>query len=786
MKYNLEELHWQEFEFLAFKIVQILISSDVQFIEGGSDKGRDFVHTGKSQEYKNQWSGKWIFQAKHKTKDTKTLNSDLKTELEKVFIKNNLDYDNYVLITNKTIDGTLFDKLNDTFKNFTEEHKLNCKNFSVLGYRNIETCIDNSESLKWSFPNIISHPNFKILLRDTVNHNLNIRKKGWLRSIEKQREKFVFTEFFNKANEKLKKYPIIILSGPPKSGKTFNAEILALNFYVFKKFEPILIDNAEEIEKFFETERKQIFICDDAFGKHSLSYKVEDWFQKIDRIFNLADDSHLFIFTSREYIFREFMNSGNKDAELFIKKIIVESHNYSHQEKISILNRYTKLSEISEYDKSSINLSEKEIINHKNFSPETIRAFFANISIDNNHEQLKELNEHLEKPDAYLSLVFSKLNNVKQAALLSVLCSLKNSENSIYRTFETICNDMNINMIVDSKLQFDELDDSILRILKSNKIEEINFYHPSMQDFLIRQFVQSETGKLREIVLKNLNIDLLDISLIKSSKKSLFATAKGKVIKFNNNDISKLEIGLNRLISNSDLSTFHIAYLLKWFKSESHSLDLKLNDIPLYNSAKSILKELLNNICNIEFYYYHKDESCENWSNLLSSINTISILYSINLDNYDFNYLIKLIDDKKDNETSWMLIFRAVSLLNEEMLLENVGKNRLNDFYTKLRKDIYELGHELFGSDYPEFKVYNQERLEKKFPQKRKHKPNKSWYPRFLKVKERIDILKEIKGTKIGKNILERLTTPYEEINQVTDYAKNRYGFNTKKGWWKK
>ena len=789
MKYNLDELHWQEFEVLSFKVVQILVSSDVQFIEGGSDKGRDFVHNGSSNDFKKDWSGKWIFQAKHKSKSnnfSNSLISDLKNELEKVFIKNELVYDNYILVTNKTIDGGLFDLLNGAFQDFKSSNKIQCKNFSILSYRQIESCIDKSNQLKWAYPNIISHPDFAVLLKEVINYNLETRKRAWLNNIEKQREKFVYTNFFKMAYEKLNVYPAIILSGPPKSGKTFNAEILALNFSVFKGYEPILIDNAEEIEKAFEGERKQVFICDDAFGKHSLSYRAEDWFQKLERIFNLADDSHLFIFTSREYIFRSFINFGNEESKRFLEKIIVESHNYSTQEKLSILNRYIKTSIISEFDKSSIIRYEKEITSHKNFSPETIRAFFANADTKNENEQLKLLREHIKKPDAYLSIVFSKLNEIKQAVLLSVLCSPKNDEKSIIKKFTTICSDLNINKILDSKIEFDELEDSMLRVLKTDQIQEISFYHPSMQDFLIGQLIANDTGKLREVVIKNPNEQLLEISLFKPSKNSMFKTEKGKIIELNNHDVPKLKIGINRLVNNSDLSINSIIYLFKWFEHKSHSLDLRMNDIPLFNSVKTTVNSLFKSICKKEFYFYHKDDSSSNWANLFLAINSNSIIYSFNLTENNIEYVNEILKQKKDDKDYWKLVFRIAKFTTEDIILKEVGKPWLNMFYSNLKKDIFKLGYELFGVDFPEFREYKAEVLEKQYPQKRKFKPNETWYPRYASVNDRIGILKEIKGLNIGFKIFDPLVLAYDEIKQVSDYAKNRHSFNISKGWWSK
>jgi hypothetical protein len=787
MKYNLDELHWQEFEVLSFKVVQKLVSSDVQFIEGGSDKGRDFVHEGSSVDFKNDWSGKWIFQAKHKSKKNnfaKSLILDLKSELKKVFIRNELVYNNYVLVTNKTIDGNLFDQLNTTFQEFKSENEIPCNNFAILSYRQLESCIDNSNELKWTYPNIISHPDFEVLIREATNYNLETRKRAWLNNIEKHREKFVYTNFFQQAYDKLNDYPAIILSGPPKSGKTFNAEILALNFSVFKDYRPILIDNADDIEIAHIKERKQIFICDDAFGKHSLSYRIEDWFQKLERIFSLADSSHLFIFTSREYIFRAFINFGNEDAKKLLEKIIVESHNYSSQEKLSILHRYTETSKISEFDKTQIKNWEKEITSHKNFSPETVRAFFANIDTKNNDDQLKLLREHIKKPDAYLSVVFSKLNEIKQAALLSVLCSPKNDEKSIITKFSTICSDLSITQILDSKIEFDELEGSMLRVLKTDEIQEISFYHPSMQDFLISQLIANDTGKLREIVIKNPNQQLLEISLFKPAKNSMFETDRGKIIELNNHDVSKLEVGIKRLINNSDLSINNAIYIFKWFEHRNHTLDLKINDAPLFKAIRGIVHDIFKSIHKKKFYFYHKDNPSSNWADLFLTVKTNSMYYGYNLDENNIEYISDILKHKKEDKYYWKLVFRLANYTSEEVILKEVGKIWLNDFYTKLKDNIFELGDELFGNDFPEFKKYKTEVLEKKHPQKRKSKPNNSWYPRYISVNDRISVLKEIKGLKIGFKIFNPLILPYDEIKQVSDYAKNRHIFNVGKGWW--
>jgi hypothetical protein len=109
----------------------------------------------------------------------------------------------------------------------------------------------------------------------------------------------------------------------------------------------------------------------------------------------------------------------------------------------------------------------------------------------------------------------------------------------------------------------------------------------------------------------------------------------------------------------------------------------------------------------------------------------------------------------------------------------------LNGFYIELKKEIYALGYEIFGDDFPLFERYQAIVKQKIAVEKLKVKPNRKWYPRFLNVSEKMDILKESKGRTISNQILERLAQPYEELNKQSHFAKNRHGFNLKQGWWK-
>lgn len=790
MKYNLDDLHWQEFEILAFKVIQILVATDAQFVEGGGDKGRDIVHKGVSKSFKTNWSGDWLFQCKHKSQETDSkkikteLVRDLKSELKKVFIDNKLKYDNYVLVTNKPISGSLLDALNSAFFEVVEESEIQCSNFEIISYRHIESCIDENENLKWIYPNIISHPDFKLLLDSQILNVFNNRNLGWIRQVENQRGKFVYTQFYEKALSKLKDYPAIILSGPPKSGKTFNAEILALNYKALLGFEPILVDEPDEIEATYFEARKQIFICDDAFGRHLISLRTEDWLKKFRRVIGLSDENHIFIFTSREYIFRAFQKYGDNDEKELLERIMVESHDYALEEKLAILKRYVMLSNISKYDKDIILENETSLASHINFSPETVRAFFANIDKEHHGNQLRKLVAHLKEPDAYLKTVFYNLTEEKKAVLLSVLCTVDNREEAIFASFKSICQDLQILAVLDSGLEFDELDNSILRIIRSDKIEEVKYYHPSMEEFLIRELTRNRPSTLRDIVLKNINISLLSVAKMRSEKEKIKLTERSHVLDLYGSDLKAISLGLSRLTRNSNAPFLKIIDMLTWLKDDSITLNLKVNDPSSYFNLKKILEELLTIIYEKEFYRRYKEEGCSNWARFFIALNYLLARYSISFEGNHLEYLEELLTQKRNSPLYWRLVFGSLSISDDSFIKKVIGSEWLNAFYISLKNDIFEIGHEVYGTDFPNFNAFKAEKKKDPTIEKMKNKPNSTWYPRFISIRERFDMLKTIKRKEICNTIIERLIKPYVELCLLEQYAKNRHKFIKEKGWW--
>jgi hypothetical protein len=656
MKYNLDNLHWQQFEILSFQCLQKDVSVGIEFLEGGNDKGRDIVYDGTSEKFNPSWNGKWVFQVKHKSqletnpsKQAAALVSDLKKELNKITSQTRIGFDNYILVTNLNIISSLHDNLHHVFSAFCEEHNLLQKNFTIYGYRHFEACIDINNSIKWSFQNILNQADLQVLILTLQISKIDTRNVGWFNSIEKYKKYFVYTNFYLQAYSKLQTYHTILLSGPPKSGKTFTADNLIYNYIIEYSFSPLKIDTPDEIEQFYQAESKQLFFCDDAFGSHRLSYaNADDWNRKIEGILSLANDTHKFIFTSREHVYNAFRSYSTNFSGNYLEKIVVNNDYLSNPEKSALLERYVALSNLKSNVKQHILVNEVPVINHKNFSPESIRSFFANLDqqVVSRYIILNKLIDHLNQPDEYIIKLFHQLEQTRKILLLGILCTLNPGIKEIGRTYANLCHDLEAEKLDSYKTIIDELDGGILKLTDSNGDLEVKYYHPSMKEGLIQIIKEDENGTIHRAVLKNLNLDLLDFCYFDSP-----STVKNNEIGISQNDILSLSKSLERLITNNALQFHHIIRILKWLTTSNSGSLIKVKDKPFYSDIKRVVDNLIIYLKSGDFYSRYENESTPRWASLIGSIKSLGLVYSIEYNSLVGSYWYTLLENrKKDND----------------------------------------------------------------------------------------------------------------------------------------
>jgi hypothetical protein len=773
LQYDIEKLEWQQFEILSFRCLQLDVANSLSFIEGGSDKGRDFIFRGKSNFFGiSNHEYNYLFQAKHKSKKDSfaSLNNDLKTELEKVFIKNRLDYNFYCLVTNLTINGNQQDSLYQTFNSFISENNLSTEiKFGIYSYRNLEACIDKNHFLKWIFPSIIRNTDFKFLLEEIIEKNEKNISRGWLSVFERNKVNFVFTNIFEKALIKLEKKNVLLLAGPSKSGKTFNAEMLLFNSFCEKSFIPYKIDKIEEFDRFFDINKRQIFLFDDAFGKYNIDlYRADSFNRKLEYIFELIDDNHKCIFTSREYIYRAFLGYTDAAVKDFITKITVEVNDLTKGEKESIFLRYYKLISSDEFSLRRKFLD--KILDHKNFSPETIRAYFTSKEVFG----LGDFIKHIESPDGYLEKDFINLSEEKKIVLISTLLALKGTVSSISYSYDKICSDLGKQLLISLNDILNQLDGSILKYID----EEYIFYHPSMFEFFVRYF-SKDTSIYRRLLLTNFNIKLLNVIRFKPGHNE-------DAIKINENDLSLLIEGFKRIINNPETTLSEINSIFSWFSNPDLQFNLKIQLKQRYAKFKGEVSSLIVSI-------NHADLLNEKIYDLADFFKNIS--FNHNEIKFKNEFFEKLIEARRTEYDFWLLVFRIIPLLEKDFIFKNIPREWFKSFLSEINKEINSLGFELFGEAFPDFeevKKYEKlieeknfkeaQAMEKKQRADYKKKTNKNWYPRYIRCKEKMNVLKT--SQPYGYLLYQKLIPNFSHLQRLEENQFNRYIFNKEKKWW--
>jgi len=339
LKYDIASLEWQQFEVLAFKCLFRDISPSLQFVEGGADKGRDFLFQGVTDFFsKDGRGGSYVFQAKHKSgKDAfGALRSDLGSELRKVYLDNGLKYDHYCLVTNLTLTGEQIDSLEQVSIDFATGHKdIPPFTLHTYSYRQFEACLDRHKSIRSDFPRILSRASLIELLGDVLDRTTAESASIWRSVFERNQSRFIHTAAYDTALAKLISDGLVLLSGPPKAGKTFTAYALMMRLAGESGYSPYQVSSVEEFSRNYRIDQKQVFLFDDAFGRHHLdALRADELDRRLEYVIAALDENHKCILTSRKYVFLGFADLAEAEVVEVIARIEVSVAELSKGERL--------------------------------------------------------------------------------------------------------------------------------------------------------------------------------------------------------------------------------------------------------------------------------------------------------------------------------------------------------------------------------------------------------------------------------------------------------------------
>ncbi len=500
--YDFKSLSPYDFEVLVKDLLTEKLSVSLDSYKPGKDQGIDL------RGYSSQ-DETIIVQCKHYASSTfSDLKSSFKGEISKV---EKLKPDRYYLATSLS----LLPKEQTTLYNMLPNYFENC-----------HAIFHNSSlnDLLKEHPRI--HKNhFKLWLSSTeilkiiLNNGIHNRSEASIEAIREKIKLYVHNDSYNNALEVLEKYRYLIISGVPGIGKTTLAQILAYQF-MNEGFEFIEITtNVKEGWNVYNKEKKQIFYYDDFLGSNILSTLEKNEEKSILKFIKTIhqSDNHFFILTTREYILQQskLTHDAINNTEFDIAKCVIALSDYTVLIRAKILYNHIYFSKISNIHKNLLveNKFYMKILDHKNFNPRLIDMMLNDIRIKDidSSKYLQEFEENLNNPERIWRHPYEQLAEApKKLLTLMLTMQLPISLNELKELFLSIAGSKTSDFSQSIKI----LDDSFIKTTKDKDILLVNYYNPSVEDFLLNH-LESMDDTIVEVINSSQDITQLSVLLEK-------------------------------------------------------------------------------------------------------------------------------------------------------------------------------------------------------------------------------------------------------------------------------
>lgn len=427
--YDFSRLNDKDFEDLVIDLIKAeMPGTNIERFMPGRDSGMDgrFYTSGNNV----------IIQSKHYVNSSyPVLINNLKKEALKVA---KLNPSRYILAVGKGLTDT---RKNEIIRIFGQRYLRSDDIFSI-----------DDITHKLSQNKNIERKYYKLWLNSTsvltsILHNDIIGKSSHiLEQIKSNSDKYVETQDFAIAKNKIEHFNTLIITGEPGVGKTTLAEQLCLN-YILEGYQLVYIENdIDEGDKIIEPDTKQLFLYDDFLGRNYLEALRNKEDSKIVRFINRIRNKteKKLILTSRTTI----LNQGKASSELFYinntdkHEYEVEVKNLDIIDKAKVLYNHLWFSELPEQFKECIWKEKRyrKIISHKNYNPRLISFItdYDKISHLEPEHYWEYIVESLDNPTAIWDYMLTK-QVPKCVYYLTYLVSLNNgkiSEKDLCESYE--------------------------------------------------------------------------------------------------------------------------------------------------------------------------------------------------------------------------------------------------------------------------------------------------------------------------------------------------------------
>lgn len=257
-------------------------------------------------------------------------------------------------------------------------------------------------------------------------------------------------------------------------------------------------------------------------------------------------------------------------------------------------------------------------------------------------------------------------------------------------------------------------------------------------------------------------------------------------ITIDQNDLALLNTGFKRIVDNPSMSLSELNSMLIWLSDYPVLLVLKRKSQTKYNELTSSIKSLL---ASIDLSRFARDSI----SDIGAFLHNVRFCFSDFA--FDITFLDNLLQERKGEKDYWLLVFRITPLMEKEHAINSVSRKWFSSFQNELKLEIDSLGCELYGQAYPDFEGLREyqmliekndfkqaQTLEKKSKGDFLQNTNRNWFPRYVKVKEKMKVLKS--SHPLGFALHNKFIENFSKLQSMEDHESNRYHYNKEQKWW--
>ena len=300
IRYRLDDLGWYQFEWLIQALLKAELGIGVESWGGRRDQGRDsYCESPLNFPARHVTTdGPFLFQVKFVenanatgAKPKAALLDAVVKEASSITLRRRkttwVDPTHYVLITNAPFTPEVRKQIQTTMRKAIPDVTTHC-----LGGKDVCDLIDKNESLRRSFPQLLSLRDLDQLLTEIINKEIFERSRSAVSSARDIVPVFVPTKAYVKAVKVLHDHNFVVLEGPPEMGKTAIAWMIGIA-QLSMNWEVIVCDSPNDFFRSYNQGNRQVFIADDAFGRTEYDpSRGSKWESQLGHVHGLLNSTH--------------------------------------------------------------------------------------------------------------------------------------------------------------------------------------------------------------------------------------------------------------------------------------------------------------------------------------------------------------------------------------------------------------------------------------------------------------------------------------------------------------